>query len=697
MKTISSLTALLLAALLLAATAHPAAAHPAAAHPAAAAPPPPQQSPDPTAPATPLLEEAAQPDRIFLPFASNSPTIDLRVAAIEVTQAAQNNSGSVPLVQGRPAVARVFVTSAHGTVSGVSVTLSAARNGVALPGSPMRRTLATVGTTLQRGSGSANFLLPAAWLSGNVALTAQAGVAGADQRPADNVRRLSVAFRSVPPLQVTVVPVRYVHAPTGKVYPPVASVDFPSSVRSMFPVPSVNVRLRAPVSFTGNLVYNGSSMITTDWERLLNLTLSLKRADGAASGSIYIAVLPGSIMNDHPIYLAGVGSSQRVAVAFDLGLIPAHELGHTLGRLHAPCGNPSGLDPHYPYPGASIGVYGYDTSGGRVYAPSTTTDLMSYCEEWVSDYTYVGMLNNHLAVAAAELTGAAAAPADGVLVRASLATDGRATLHPVYALQAPLTPGAAGSRYTAAFLDAAGTELGEWPLDIAEAEEKGVSLRTASAVLPRPNASVAAVQLRQDGVVVAERPLRSEEFPPLAATVSVTDGDLVVQTAADAIAAELPLLVRQQSAAGWTTLALDAPAAEIRLPTAALAGGDSVLELIPADVVPAPGPQASAASAAVTLPDRAPTVWIGQPQQVPGQEGMVIDGYASDPESGTLTPQWTIDGAPAGEGPLLLIESLERPLHVTLSATDHAGQTTTAALLLSPLAPGTDEEAPATE
>lgn len=65
----------------------------------------------------------------------------------------------------------------------------------------------------------------------------------------------------------------------------------------------------------------------------------------------------------------------------------AHELGHNLGRDHAPC-NTEG-DANYPYPGASIGVWGYDPVGGILKDPADFADLMSYCEpNWVSDYTY---------------------------------------------------------------------------------------------------------------------------------------------------------------------------------------------------------------------------------------------------------------------------------------------------------------------
>lgn len=68
----------------------------------------------------------------------------------------------------------------------------------------------------------------------------------------------------------------------------------------------------------------------------------------------------------------------------------AHEIGHNLSLMHAPCGNPSGVDPNFPYLGGSIGVWGYRASTGEV-VPHDMPDLMSYCgggNEWISDYHF---------------------------------------------------------------------------------------------------------------------------------------------------------------------------------------------------------------------------------------------------------------------------------------------------------------------
>jgi hypothetical protein len=74
----------------------------------------------------------------------------------------------------------------------------------------------------------------------------------------------------------------------------------------------------------------------------------------------------------------------------------AHELGHSHGRLHAPCGVQD-PDPNYPHATANTGVWGYDARS-ETFLPPTRKDMMSYCpnpdrtQAWVSDYTYQALV-----------------------------------------------------------------------------------------------------------------------------------------------------------------------------------------------------------------------------------------------------------------------------------------------------------------
>jgi hypothetical protein len=102
----------------------------------------------------------------------------------------------------------------------------------------------------------------------------------------------------------------------------------------------------------------------------------------------------------------GVGIFQDGSGAGDAEDTTAHELGHALGRDHAPCGipDPNDVDPSWPedalHKNALIGGYGYDFELSRLVKPKPTKDVMSYCTpSWVSDYTYAGLFERLQAIA----------------------------------------------------------------------------------------------------------------------------------------------------------------------------------------------------------------------------------------------------------------------------------------------------------
>lgn len=111
-----------------------------------------------------------------------------------------------------------------------------------------------------------------------------------------------------------------------------------------------------------------------------------------------------------------------------------HELGHNLGRRHAPCGGASGTDPSFPDPAGRVGPGGHDTyaferqSASSANAiPNDRGDTMGYCTPvWISTYSYDAMLRFRGSAVVASV--APAAPQQALLVYGLADDAGNATM-----------------------------------------------------------------------------------------------------------------------------------------------------------------------------------------------------------------------------------------------------------------------------
>ncbi len=118
---------------------------------------------------------------------------------------------------------------------------------------------------------------------------------------------------------------------------------------------------------------------------------------------------------------SGVGFTGR-----DSGWTMIHEVGHQHGREHAPCGV-SGADRGFPQRDGTIGLWGFDRSTPTM-LNITSHDFMSYCEdEWVSQYTWAGLLTRIQRVGAPVQAREVRTPAQRVRVRLAHRDHGRIT------------------------------------------------------------------------------------------------------------------------------------------------------------------------------------------------------------------------------------------------------------------------------
>jgi hypothetical protein len=221
------------------------------------------------------------------------------------------------------------------------------------------------------------------------------------------------AFTSVGPLRITLVPVQYDADGSGRL-PDVSEPQiqlYEDLLLGMYPVPSVEITVADPFPWGGVVGATGQG-----WQQLLTAIVGLRGALGLGSdeyiyglfnaagsfqdfcsfgcvaGLSLLAQSPGDATGRTSI---GVGFTGQDAV-----LTLAHEVGHAHGREHAPCmllGQPS--DPNYPYANAVLGVWGWDGPNAGLKDPNSNTDIMGYCKpNWISDYTFDGLLTRSLAV-----------------------------------------------------------------------------------------------------------------------------------------------------------------------------------------------------------------------------------------------------------------------------------------------------------
>jgi hypothetical protein len=172
---------------------------------------------------------------------------------------------------------------------------------------------------------------------------------------------------------------------------------------AMFPVSSVTFTAEDPIA----------TDYPVDWNTALNQIRAKRQQDAPAADVYYYGLLKCTdtfqqfCQGGCTAGIGYVGSASQAQTRASMGIAftgsqspatMAHEIGHNHGRNHAPCvpqgGSISGVDDGFPYDGANIGVWGYDSRSKMLVDPDGITDIMGYCNnKWISDYTYDGLVN----------------------------------------------------------------------------------------------------------------------------------------------------------------------------------------------------------------------------------------------------------------------------------------------------------------
>jgi hypothetical protein len=645
-----------------------------------------------------------QPYTLEVSLASD---LDLVVQGVEVTQAIQSVDNAVSLAAGKQAVARVYVKSVPGRnwANGFKVDLYGWRWawGVAQPfpdsplsssdgkasGSPIETKRLSMGS-------SVNFQLPPAWLAGgNLHFEARVNPDHAfpETDYANNSLATDVDVTGLP--GDNVVNVQYAPVRAAGLTPALGG-STPNTItafaRHLLPVSRVDVWLRSgpPIEADYDYVHHAPGQCGDGWNRLL---AQLEDAwDGwpdRPPHSFVFGLLDANVPHGSVIGCGdGAGHSAGGYLSAGTPSTVAHELGHTLRRLHANgCMPVQFTDPNWPNatnPGAVIGETGVNVFTNEVFDPWGTFDVMSYCDpEWLAPYTWTGMLGflQQESLAARALVGARTVTVSGQIA------DGELTeLRPAWVEERGDGPHAevGSGPATIEVQDGAGATLFVRAFDPeADCLDESQTCGDFRETLPFPTGAARLV-VRHQGAVL--RTVTASPHPPAVRVTTPNGGESWLDDDEHRIAWTAhdddgdPLSARvyfsRDGGASWTLLASAVTGQELDVSGGSLPGGSRArVRVMVSDGL---NTTSDDSDADFLVASKAPVVFPGTPADssvvAPGQP-VLLSGAATDREDGPLhgeSLRWvsSLDGD-LGTGDTLLVPGLSCGDHeITLVATD---------------------------
>ncbi len=331
---------------------------------------------------------------------------------------------SVPVVQGRDALMRVFVQPEPGwQPREVIVRLEVLNSQGAYPPQEIRRPV-TVASSEADFQSAFNFDIPGAQMGGDIGYSvsihevtqdAVGPASGGARFPVQGAVAMNAAYGG-DSVKMVLVPVQYFADNSGR-QPDMSEQQvelYRRYMHDVYPTPKVDVRIREPLFYSQPVNGQDDSMAN-----LLQTVLYTRQQDIAAGNATqdefyYGLVVPRASFGQYCqqgcvlglTFQTGQGGQGQesylrgsVGIGYtgnDAAQTFIHEIGHAYGRQHAPCApfnQIQSVDPAYPHQGATIGTWGYSLSGHQLLDPQgQARDFMSYCEpSWVSDYTYRGL------------------------------------------------------------------------------------------------------------------------------------------------------------------------------------------------------------------------------------------------------------------------------------------------------------------
>ena len=402
----------------------------------------------------------------------------LSVSGTHLNQAAQNLEGDVPLIAGRRALLRVFVSADRGG-SGYR---PLARAAFFVDG----RKVHSVEMGLASRFGIPDGVDPgrldqsfSASIPGEILVPGTEIVVEIDpdsivpRAPGSEVRvpgagRLQLDVREVRRMELTVVPILVEANPDSSVFNWASALGpaHPAMklTGNILPVHGLDVSVRdEPYWSTVDLTLGLRAWV--DLLQDFQLLRLMENGDGYYYGVVRGPPGPG---------VRGIAYVGRPAsLGYPDREVMAHELGHSMNLRHAPCGFVFDDDPSYPYPDGTIGTWGYDSRSGRLVRPSTR-DFMSYCEPtWISDYHFRKALEFRLAAETRAAPMIADMTRKRLLLWGGVSPEGELRMNPAFALEVPAKLPSGGGPYRIEGFAADGTREFSLSFAVDEIEHGG--------------------------------------------------------------------------------------------------------------------------------------------------------------------------------------------------------------------------------
>ncbi|MEP6634267.1 MAG: hypothetical protein ABJA62_08670, partial [Luteimonas sp.] len=652
----------------------------------------------------------------------------LKLEGLEVIQATQDLSNTVPLVSNKPTIVRAYISTegSAAPIYGITGDLTVTRvGGLALPPVVHSMNSVTADTTsiFRKRLGinrSLNFELPAAHIgSGTYHLQITGLTVGGliTSVPCDNCAHLDsigaplwTQFQPTRDLNLVVAPYRYTRSPATQTpdlfFTPAAALQWTNNVfplQGRFPVvgSGINLLRILPMRDTGRNLCFDCDAGDTFLDELDDLVSDLEDQNEGIwpSGFKLAALTPcgcgGRAHINGRVAYADDWNQESGIVPVDsfgqYGKILAHELAHTFGRHHAGSAHgEEGADSNFPYPhgwlaepGLAITTEWWNGSPWLFIpgdpAAQHAHDLMSYGgPNWASPYTYKGLFSKLAQQAAAARLGV---PSKQLVVIGHI-SKGKATIRPMRTVVVRRKPddGETGS-HAIELLDASGRALATHRFDPESTADGSVPSLGFSLHIPWHD-GVAAIQLRSPSGILMRREV--SRIPPtvsgVRAALSLKNaGSLLVNWVAadpDSSFLQATILYRAKPSDAWLPVADVSGQNRAAIDTSNLPGSlDGELRVRVND-----GLNTSEATGRVAIPKKVPIAAILSPKVVTMKQGDATElvGAGYDAEDGLLADDrlsWeTSDKQTLGHGGRIALARLDSGSHrVVLNARDADG------------------------